>query len=199
RTFWFSPTEIKHLVISALLVMAVGLSIVFLYFDSVFLSNHVEILIVSSLIFVLSFVSHEIAHKLTAQRYGLWAEFRLVLFGALLTLISIIPFSPFKIISPGAVMIAGAADPDIIGRTAIAGPATNLVLALISFVPYGFLSSPFAEIALLSVAFNAWIAFFNLFPIGVLDGWKVFLWNRIIWALIFIPCLILAISAFLIL
>ncbi|MGD8507218.1 MAG: hypothetical protein PVF15_11230, partial [Candidatus Bathyarchaeota archaeon] len=56
RTFWFSPTEIKHLVISALLVMAVGLSIVFLYFDSVFLSNHVEILIVSSLIFVLSFV-----------------------------------------------------------------------------------------------------------------------------------------------
>ncbi len=192
RTFWFSPTEIRHLALSALLVTAVGFSMVGLR------PSKTEILIGSALVFVSVFLLHEIAHKLTAQHYGLWAEFRLVMFGVLLTLISI--FSPlFKIISPGAVMIAGFAEKDIVGKTAIAGPATNLALALISFVPYGFLSSPFSEVALLSAAFNAWIAFFNLFPIGVLDGWKVFVWNKIIWTLVFIPSLILTILTFLML
>ena len=192
RTFWFSPTEIRHLAISALLVAAVGFSMVGLR------PFKTEILIGSALVFVSVFLLHEIAHKLTAQHYGLWAEFRLVMFGVLLTLISI--FSPlFKIISPGAVMIAGFAEKDIVGKTAIAGPATNLALALISFAPYGFLSFPFSEVALLSAAFNAWIAFFNLFPIGVLDGWKVFVWNKIIWTLVFVPSLILTILTFLML
>lgn len=197
RTFWFSPTEIKHLSLSALLVMAVGLSSVFLYFGVSISDLYPEVLIVSSLIFVLTFIFHEVAHKVVAQHYGLWAEFRLVMFGVLLTLISI--FSPFKIISPGAVMIAGFADKDIVGKTAIAGPATNLALALILFAPYGFLSFPFSFVVLLSAAFNAWIAFFNLFPIGILDGWKVFSWNKIMWTLVFVPSLILTILTFLML
>jgi len=193
RTFWFSPTEIKHLSLSALLVMAVGLSSAPLFFKASILNLHPGILIVSSLIFVLVFILHEIAHKLVAQHYGLWAEFRLVLFGVLLTLISIIPLPMFKIISPGAVMIAGFADKEIVGKTAIAGPATNLILAMISLVLYSFLPSPFLEAALMSVAFNAWIASFNLFPIGVLDGWKVFRWNKIAWTLVFVPSIILTI------
>lgn len=188
KTFWFSPTEIRHLTISTLLVTAVGFSLVRFQFVGT------DVLIGSALVFVSVFLLHEVAHKLTAQHFGLWAEFRLTLFGALLTLISII--SPFKIISPGAVMIAGYANKEIVGKTAIAGPTTNLVLAIISFVLYNFLPSPFLEIAIMSVAFNAWIAFFNLFPLGVLDGWKVFRWNKIVWTLAFIPSIILTILAF---
>jgi len=34
---------------------------------------------------------------------------------------------------------------------------------------------------MLSAAFNSWIALFNLIPIAMLDGLKVFKWNKIIW------------------
>lgn len=189
RTFWFSPTEIKHLAISALLVTAVGLSMVG------FESSKTEILIGSALVFVSVFLLHEIAHKLTAQHYGLWAEFRLTMFGALITLISI--FSPFfKIISPGAVMIAGYADKETVGKTAVAGPATNLALSIVSFALYTYLPEPFSTVALLSAAFNAWIALFNLIPLGVLDGWKVFSWDKIVWVVVFIAAVALTILTF---
>jgi len=185
RTFWFSHTELKHLAISALLVIAVGFSLVGFRFSKT------EILIGSALVFVSVFLLHEIAHKLVAQHYGLWAEFRLTMFGALLTLISII--SPFKVISPGAVMIAGYADKEIVGKTAVAGPTTNLLLSTVSFALYTYLPRPFSTVALLSAAFNAWIALFNLIPFGILDGWKVFNWDKIVWVAVFVPAVALTI------
>ncbi len=48
---------------------------------------------VFGVVMILSFLTHEIAHKVTAQKKGLWAEFRLTTFGALLTFVSI--FLPF--------------------------------------------------------------------------------------------------------
>jgi Zn-dependent protease len=137
---------------------------------------------------------HEIAHKLMAQHFGLWAEFRLTMFGALLTLISVI--SPFKIISPGAVMIAGYADKEIIGKTAMAGPVTNLALSTLLLVLFRYLQGPFSTIALLGALFNAWIALFNLFPIGILDGWKVFNWDKIVWTTVFVASVALTILTY---
>jgi Zn-dependent protease len=194
RKFRFSPTEIRHLTLSVLLVTGVGFSI---FLDplegSISALNSPEILIGSSLVFVSVFLLHEIAHKLVAQHYGLWAEFRLTLFGALITLVSI--FSPiFKIISPGAVMIAGYANKNTVGKTAVAGPATNLVLSIVSLMIYMFQSHLF--IALLSAAFNAWIALFNLIPLGILDGWKVLSWNKFVWIVVFIPSIVLTIITF---
>ena len=199
ETFWFSATEIKHLTISILIVMAVGFSI-FLWSPRLvnILKNYPEILVVSSLVFALAFLFHEVAHKLIAQHYGLWAEFRLIMFGVLLTLISIVsPF--FKIISPGAVMIAGFADKDTVGKTAVAGPTTNLVFAITSLVLYEYLSLQFyslSVIALFSTIFNAWIALINLIPFGMLDGWKIFQWNKIVWIIVLIPSIALTIISF---
>jgi Zn-dependent protease len=176
--FWFSQTEIKHITLSALLVMGVGLSgLLFLG------ANSAVVLISAALIFAFSFLLHEIAHKLVAQHYGLWAEFRLNLFGALITMISII--SPLKIISPGAVMIAGYTSKERIGKTSIIGPSTNIALSIISltftFVPLG----PFNAVAVYSAFLNAFIAVFNLIPIGMLDGLKVFNWNKLVWSTTF--------------
>jgi Zn-dependent protease len=192
KTFWFSPTEIRHLTISALLVTAVGFSLVRFQFVGT------DVLIGSALVFVSVFLLHEVAHKLTAQHFGLWAEFRLTLFGALLTLISII--SPFKIISPGAVMIAGYADKEIVGKTAMAGPATNLLLSAVSFLSFVYLPDlpkSFSTIILLSAVFNAWIALFNLFPFGILDGWKVFNWDKKVWAIAFALSVVLTFLSYL--
>lgn len=174
--FWFSPTEIKHLTISALLVMGVGLSV----FRVSNWYNNPVILVVLALMFASIFLLHEIAHKLVAQHYGLWAEFRLFLIGAILTLFSVV--SPIKFVAPGAVMIAGSASKDIVGKISVAGPLTNITLSLISLTVAFLLPGQSVQyVAMLSAAFNSWIALFNLIPIAMLDGLKVFKWNKVIW------------------
>jgi Zn-dependent protease len=190
----FSIKEIMHLTIGALLVIGIGLSIGM--FPDVYaaIGGQPAILAVFTAILTTSFFMHEIAHKITAQRKGLWAEFRLTLMGAILTLFSVI--SPlFKIISPGAVMVAGLANRESIGKISIAGPATNIALSTM-FLAVAFPIPQYASVLMLVAAFNAWIALFNLIPFGILDGFKVFQWNRKMWALAFIASLVLSVISY---
>jgi Zn-dependent protease len=190
KLFQFSSTEIRHLTLSALLVMAVGLSI------AVYRSLKPEILAILAIIFALTFLLHELAHKLSAQHFGLWAEFRLTLFGALITALSI--FLPlFKIVSPGAVMIAGSIDRETAGKTAIAGPLTNIILStiILTFALYN-LDPGIQTVVMLSAAWNAWIALINLIPFGLLDGVKVFMWNKTVWSTAFILSIALTFFTF---
>ena len=145
-----------------------------------------ETLVSLTIVFTLAFLLHELAHKLSAQRFGLWAEFRLTTFGALITLISmLLPF--FKIISPGAVMIAGPATKESVGKTALAGPLTNIVLSTICItVAITTQNGFFHVIAVFGAWINAIIALFNLIPFGIMDGFKVFWWNKIAWSTAFI-------------
>jgi Zn-dependent protease len=187
----FSTKEIKHLTIAALLVISVGLSLGL--FSNLFYTDYV-MLVTFTIILTTSFFLHEIAHKIAAQRQGLWAEFRLTLIGAILTLISII--TPlFKIISPGAVMVAGFADMKSMGKTSIAGPVTNITLSMM-FLAGTFLFPQQISILALAAFFNAWIALFNLIPLGILDGFKIFQWNKKNWVLTFTPSLILMIISY---
>lgn len=187
--FGFSATEIRDLAISTLLVSAVGLSML----GVGLLDAQPELVAVLVLLFTSTFLIHEIAHKLVAQNYGLWAEFRLTLIGALITLVSIV--SPlFKIISPGAVMIAGTASKETIGKTSIAGPLTNIVFCMVAFAFTFILPENLVVVAVFTAFFNALIAVLNLIPIGILDGWKVFQWSKIIWALAFISSISLLIA-----
>ncbi|MEM4704164.1 MAG: AN1-type zinc finger domain-containing protein, partial [Candidatus Bathyarchaeia archaeon] len=126
---YFSEKEVSHLAVATILVIGVGLSLI--GFQNL-LSSNLLVPAVTTAIFTISFLIHEIGHKITAQKRGLWAEFRLTIMGAVLTLISVIsPF--FKVISPGAVMIAGYADRQSLGKISIAGPSTNLVLSAVFF------------------------------------------------------------------
>lgn len=190
RRIHFSNREIKHLAIAALLVIGIGLSSAYSWsgFGGFALSMDYTTLAVLSIILLASFSMHEIAHKIAAQRRGLWAEFRIVFTGALLTLISI--FLPFKIISPGAVMVSGSVDRESRGKISIAGPLINIIFAAIFLL----LAIPFNSLPfILGAIFNSWIALFNLIPFGMLDGFKVLLWNRTVWASAFSASLILTI------
>ena len=80
-------------------------------------------------IFISAFLIHELAHKLLAQYYGSWAEFRAQLYGLVITAISALPIIRFKFIAPGAVMV-GLSDRNKFGRVALIGPLTNLVMAI---------------------------------------------------------------------
>jgi len=197
KRIYFSAKELKHISIAALIVAGVGLSIgMFPQFYGV-IGEDLTLLAAFTIILTSSFFIHETAHKITAQKQGLWAEFRLTLIGAALTLISMLPII-FKIISPGAVMVAGYADKSRIGKISIAGPATNIVLS-IAFLTIAFSladTSTFAAILFFGAFFNAWIAVFNLIPFGILDGFKVFMWSKKIWALAFATSLILTLVLF---
>jgi Zn-dependent protease len=183
RIFWFSPTELKHLTIGTLLVLGVGLS----YFAFAGFSTSWLILVSLTIAFALSFLLHEIAHKFAAQHFQLWAEFRLTMQGALITLISIFLPPPFKIISPGAVMIAGSATRETVGKTALAGPVTNIVISFGSVLVAAFAAEIFWIIAFI----NAFLAAFNLIPFGIIDGLKIYRWNRMVWAAAFIAAVAL--------
>lgn len=178
RQLHFSNKELGHLAFATILVVGVGLSLDFV-------SNAKEsyvLLALSVVAFTASFLLHEIAHKTVAQKFGLWAEFRLTVTGAMITALSIA--LPFKFISPGAVMVTGAADRRTTGKTAIAGPATNLVLATIFSLVAAVLPSYGPGFGVIAW-FNAWIAAINLIPFGIFDGMKVFIWNKKVWALSF--------------
>ena len=189
----FSTTELKHLLIGVLLTLAIGFSMPL--YSMPWLYELPEILTALAVVFAFSFIIHEIAHKITAQHFGLWAEFRITLWGTIITLLSIM--SPFKIISPGAVMIGGMADRNTIGKTSIAGPLINIALTLL-FLVFARVLSDFAIgfAFAFGVLINSFIALFNLIPFGILDGFKVFLWNKAIWAVVFSASLALTIYSY---
>jgi len=199
---YFGLKEIKHLAAAVLMVIGVGLSITL--FPSVF-SNSIDYVIITAFtaILTVSFFIHEMAHKITAQRHGLWAEFRLNLLGAALTIVSIvIPGGFFKIIAPGAVVVAGNADKQRMGRIAIAGPVTNLILSgafLATATSLLAINIQISLILLIGGFFNAWLALFNLIPFSILDGLKIFTWDKRLWALAFAVSVILTITAYMLL
>src|SRR5215467_10215845 len=178
-----SRTELLHLSIATLLITGVGLSF-----------NHYRYISWQFLVvFISAFLVHELAHKFLAQYYGSWAEFRAQLYGLVITAISALPIMPFKFIAPGAVMV-GLSDRNKFGRVALVGPLTNLVMGfsfLISTYIYPYHSYLYA-----GASFNAWIALFNLLPFGVLDGEKIFDWNKIAWGLTMASTIVLFIAAY---
>ena len=176
---YFSQREIKHLIVGALLVTGVGLS-----YGLGAIWDSTAILVFSALaaLLTVSFFTHEIAHKVIAQKQGYWAEFRLTTWGTIITVLTL--FLPFKLISPGAVMISGPAKLEEIGKISIAGPATNIALSTV-FLGAAFIPSSYAWIFDVGAFLNAYIAVFNLIPFGILDGFKIYSWNRKVWAATF--------------
>ena len=165
----FSRTEIQHLLLATFLVSLVGMS----------LNNYRYISIEFLVIFIIAFLFHELAHKFLANFYGSWAEFRAEIYGLIITAISAIPFIPFKFIAPGAVIV-GISEKSKLGKVALIGPITNLAMGFV-FLLFSYLY-PYSIYFSIGANFNAWIAMFNLLPFGVLDGQKIFDWNKIVWS-----------------
>ena len=166
-----SKTELLHLSVATFLVTAVGLS----------LNNYRYISWQFLAIFISAFLVHELAHKFLAQFYGSWAEFRAEIYGLIVTAISALPIMPFKFIAPGAVMV-GLSDRNRFGRVAFIGPLTNLVMGF-TFLALSYYYYPYHPYLAAGASFNGWIAIFNLIPFALLDGQKIFDWNKVVWGL----------------
>lgn len=153
-------------------------------------SQFVPNLIVAAIAVGTAFLLHELAHKVLAQKYGCWAEFRKFNLGLILAVV--MSFFGFIIAAPGAVMISGQVTREQNGKISAAGPLTNIALAILFFIaglflPEVIVTTPhlFGQIIYKIVFFgffiNAWLALFNMIPFPPLDGSKVMAWSLPAW------------------
>ena len=137
----------------------------------------------------IGFILHEMAHKFTAIRYGYWAEFHKDN-SMLLVAVVLASLVGFVFAAPGATVIyANSADGRGLsreqnGKISAAGPVVNLLLcipfAALLVIAGGLASlngNILAQMGLDGIQINAMIASFNMLPISILDGNKVFSWN----------------------
>ena len=191
--FKFSSNEIRDLFIS-FLVISLAFSLVDIRADFSRLADSLPMVMVGV---GLGFILHEIAHKITAMRYGYWAEYKTWPLGLIIALIS----SAFGFIfaAPGAVYIYGQYMTDREnGIISLSGPITNIMLSLvflaiaifvvITYPPINnqFIGAPnwvpiLFWTSAIGFRINAFLALFNLIPFSILDGAKVFRWDPLIW------------------
>lgn len=174
---YFSEEELIHLLYAW---AAISLSFAILMGGSSF--NFPQKLLVSGLTVGIAFLFHEISHKIVAQRYGCWAEFRKFDLGLILAVL--MSFFGFVFAAPGAVFILGLVTEKENGKIALAGPFANLILALFFLFLNFFLhniSLILKAIIFQGFSINSWLAFFNLLPIPPLDGSKIINWSFPIW------------------
>jgi len=176
-------SEFKHLVVGMTLVLLVGISFFISSSNTAYTPWSVLVL---GIILMSSFLIHEMSHKFYALNKGYHAEFRLNNLGVFFTFISIFPI-PLKIIAPGAVTISGHPSPKILGKIALAGPVSNIFLGFAFLFLYSTfaISSEWMSLYSTSAYINGFLATFNLLPFGIIDGKKVFNWNKAIWLLFF--------------
>ena len=124
------------------------------------------------------FVLHELAHKVVAQRFGHWAEFRAQFVNLFLSL-ALALGTGILFAAPGAVVIQGNVTRRENGLISLVGPGMNLAIALGTF-PFTQVVDPCQPLprvmATVSLV-NAFLCVFNLLPFGPLDGRKVLRWS----------------------
>jgi len=167
--FSFTQREIREL------LMSIG---ILTFAFSMVLGGRDELIVflIPSFIAVLTgFFLHEMGHKFVAQSYGLYSEFRMSMQGLMLALLT--SFAGFLIAAPGAVVISGYPTREQSGKTALAGPGVNVLIALI-FLPLLFTGIGFVTFtASLVIFINSFLALFNLIPVRPLDGEKIVNWS----------------------
>ena len=175
RKIKFSREEVRDL-IKAWLAISIAFGIV-LGTAKVWSVDFVYSFILAALTVGVGFLLHELAHKIVAIRYGLWAEFRawniMLVFMIVLALLT-----GWVVAAPGAVFILGQVGVVRNGRISVAGPIVNLILAAL-FLPFLIFSTGLLQtIGQYGFAINTWLALFNMIPVWNLDGKKIFIWNK---------------------
>ena len=191
----YSKAEINDLLI-ATLGLSVAFSILFYnegFFSSDFALNLAAWFVLAFALVSTSFIFHELAHKVVAQRYGAWAEFRVNPMGLLMAMV--IALFGFLFAAPGAVYIRGMIDRRMNGRISAAGPLVNLIIGSTALAAALLTSGMAAAILMLFATLNAFLALFNLLPIPPLDGSKIYPWNMPVYIIMMASAVLLLLAA----
>ncbi len=157
-----------------------------------------------SIAILIGFILHELAHRTVANRLGCNSRFSIDVFSVLVTsatallqnilLITTSRGLPFILALPGFVMsYCFYSRKDFEGIIAFAGPATNILIAIISLLIASLVPSAYYLGSFIS-RINSMLALFNLLPIPPLDGYKVIRWNIFIWIISLMFALVLLIA-----
>ena len=149
--------------------------------------SYVSFLLISAITVGTGFFLHELGHKIVAQRFGCFAEFRA--FNFMLLVAFALSFYGWVFAAPGAVMIGGRPGPKQYGIISLAGPLVNLALGFIFFSLFVIsvilnLGDFVAVLASYGFMINTWIALFNLIPAGNFDGRKILAWNKAVYGVV---------------
>lgn len=143
----------------------------------------IQNLIIAAIVCGLGFVLHELAHRVVARNFGAQAHFVANMQMLLISLlIAFIPFG-FFFAAPGAVWHRGYLTDRQSGLIALAGPATNMVLAVVFLLlaPFVFVfvsqANWIVDLFFIGVSLNAFLGLFNMIPAGPFDGAKVLQWS----------------------
>jgi Zn-dependent protease len=82
------------------------------------------------------------------------------------------------------------------GIISIAGPLTNIVIAMVFLLVRLVGTGIIGDIGEIGFPVNLFLAMFNMLPIMPLDGAKVFHWNKVLWAIVFVPLLLVVLDIF---
>ncbi|MFO7837321.1 MAG: AN1-type zinc finger domain-containing protein [Candidatus Thorarchaeota archaeon] len=191
KTGRFSKREIRDLLIASALVVLVGLSLTgstpIIGGIAMLFSPYWWYPVATIVLFLTAFMVHELAHKFTAQSFGMWSEFRMTTYGYLLSAMAIL--FRFPVFGTGAVMTRGRATLEEHGKANLAGPLSNFIMGLIivgvaalSSV-LGFFVYPINQIIRFGLMLNAVLGLFNMIPVQPFDGGTVLRWNKKVWGL----------------
>jgi len=151
-------------------------------------SSFLRALLLSAVVCGLAFVLHELAHRVVARGYG--AEAHFVANNGMLLVSILIAFLGVLFAAPGAVWHRGYLTPRQGGLIALAGPATNMVLAVLFLIGMiGIVASRsdvpewLFDLCADGFRFNAWIGLFNMIPAGPFDGAKVLNWSVLVFGI----------------
>ena len=172
-----SETELRD-ILKAWIAISIAFAIAIS--GSVFSASLYTKFIIASLTVGVGFLFHELGHKIVAQKYGCFAEFRS--FDNMLILAIIMSFFGMVFAAPGAVMISGHVNKKRNGKISAAGPIINLVLSFaILMAMFASLPNLFREIAYYGFMINSWLALFNMIPFWLFDGYKILKWNKFVY------------------
>ena len=120
-------------------------------------------------------VLHELMHKFVALGYGFSAHYVASWWGLAIGAFLKVIGSGFIFFLPGYVSIQGLGTAMQFGLTALAGPLTNLILFLVSWIVVERgLMPKYAHLWATSKQINLWLFAFNMLPIPGLDGFKFY-------------------------
>ncbi len=193
-----SNTEILHIII-AWLAISYAFSILLLWSSlgrrpvtEELLNGIFNPFVISLSTVGISFLIHEMSHKIVAQRFGSWAEFRMSPLMLFLMLFLVYGFG-ILFAAPGAVMIfGGQVGKRENGLISLAGPLSNIFLGLAFFLLLSETGILY-EIGRYGVIINVALALFNLIPFGIFDGRKIWNWNKPVYLTVVIAALALLI------
>ncbi len=148
----------------------------------IFSLNFLYALAVAAVTTGIGFLLHELAHRVVARYFGAQAHF--VANDAWLLISIAMAFAGMFLAAPGAVWHRGALTLRQGGLIALAGPATNLALALLFLVGSALLPGSanlfgvrLSYVCQIGYSINAWLGLFNMIPAGPFDGAKVLAWD----------------------